>query len=173
MKFIAALTLFVAQIAVHGQGVLLNTGDSYIFDFAALTYVRPAGIFDGGSTLTVRFQNNLLDPGELIRFQCFQSFSPESPFGGFTLPPAVISETLRSFSVRQWGSFWPYPDSPGFLKVTMLSGSVEFQGFSIEQVVGGGFYSDTFVVPEPGVGIMLAVGLGLFCVFRKCGSAVS
>jgi len=117
--------------------------------------VGPSDSQDIG-TLLLNFQNNLLDPGETISLVVSQIPITDPAGAGFSLTPLFSS--ADGFALMQVDPFWP--NLPGYLRVRMQSGTIELSSISIEQIVNGGIYSDTFAVPEPGSSLF-SVELGV------------
>ena len=161
MKKILTIAVLVgASVFAIGQGVTLQQGQSYVFEFTSIRYLRPAEKGNDPGQASAWFAQGTFNSGESAMLEMF----PNSLSG---IPLSVTGDGYDpSDSAQGIGHVWGpdeapfFPDLHGVLRVTMLNGSAELIGFGLSQVVNGGFYSDYPAVPEPAAGIMLAAALG-------------
>ena len=167
MKLLIGIVAFVVQLTVFGQGVLLTTGQSYVFTYDSVSYLRPANTGEGDS-VGISFENDGLDLGESLLLEIFSGGLTNTPFSdqwdGTTvsaLPeaPAILIEAWRTGS-----SSYLSPTLQGAIRVTMLSGTVNLSNFFVSQAVNGNYYSETFAVaaPEPAATMLMLAGVGGF-----------
>jgi hypothetical protein len=185
-SFICTLVFITFQITAFSQGVILSAGQSYVLTFDLINYsgpyIPPSGTFDDpgppstqGNSAWIFFASNELDAGTSVLL--WETFS-----GGLTNSPDTLQIVGASYSVPPeapaiYGQVWnsgptaiPYfPNLQGAFRVTMISGTAELSGFSVSQIVGSSYYTQSFPVPEPSSAALIAIGFGIFLVgrFRK------
>lgn len=174
MKTITLLLLFcISQIAALAQGVMLNAGDSYVFQFSSLDYLRPIAfpneVFQTGSgQVEVSFTPYSVGDGDSFLLEAF----PHS------LSDAPVSRTFSFPENQLWDGiylgfiWWPgpdpfWPDLQGVARITMLTGNAEITSFGVRQIVDGSVYQQVFPVPEPTVPTFGLIGAGAFILFRR------
>jgi len=161
MKRIVTIAVLVgSSLFAIGQGMTLQEGQSYVFEFTSIRYVRPAETGNDCGQASAWFAQGTFNSGESALLEIF----PNSLSG---IPLSITDDGYDpSDSSQGIGRVWGpdeapfFPDLQGVLRVTMLNGSAELIGFGVSQVVNGGFYSGYSVVPEPAAGTMLAAVLG-------------
>ena len=161
-NIVASLVLLASCTGVISQGVLLGPGQSYIFEFTSLPYVRPAQT-DNGS-LTAYFAPGTFGDGESVSMEIFANTLSDTPITS-SYTHSGPANPLESVALRQaWMSSAPpfFPDLQGIARVTMLNGDAQLDGFEVKQVISGGVYSQYFPVPEPSTSALLALGLACF-----------
>ena len=167
MKKILTIAVLVgSSVFAIGQGLTLQQGQSYVFEFTSLRYLCPAEQGNDTGQASAWFAQGTFNSGESALLEMF----PNSLSG---IPLSIIGDGYDpSDSAQGIGYLWGpdeapfFPDLHGVLRVTMLSGSAELSGFGVTQVVNGGFYSGHFAVPEPAAGTMLAAALGWLALFK-------
>ena len=170
-KLIVGSVLVAFSAGAMAQGVLLDQGQSYIFEFKSLTDLRPAVAGDPCQVIAW-FAPGTLDPpgGEKAILEIFPDSLLDSPFSS----TITIDEFSSGRGALIYGGLCggPHPEPPlfpdlqGVLRVTMLSGSAQLTGFEVSQVINGEFYSDYTTVPEPAASTLLAAGLVCLLLFR-------
>lgn len=164
MKMLIVCSILVSLAAVAlGQGILLNEGQSYVFDFSSIPDLGPA-VSGGPGKVIAWFAPGTMGVGENALMEIFPdslSDSPRSTRGVF------IDEfpSGRTGLPYWWSTIGPhaqppfFPDLQGIVRVTMFNGTAQLSGFEIAEVINGEFYSGYFAVPEPPVGTLFAVAL--------------
>ena len=182
-SFICALFLITFQITAVSQGVILTTGQSYVLTFGSISYsgpyIPPSGTFGDpgppstqGNSAGIFFASNALDDGTSVLL--WDIFS-----GGLTNTPHTVQIVGASYSVPPEapvayavafgsgpGSVPYFPNLQGVFRVTMISGTAELLGFSVSQIIGDSYYSQTFPVPEPSSVTLIAIESGIILVVR-------
>lgn len=160
MRDVFVTSVFLASCAgVLSQGVLLGPGQSYIFEFTSLPYVRLAQT-DNGS-LAAYFAAGTFGDGESVLMEIFANTVSDTPVTS-SYTHSGPANPLESVGLAQvWMSSAPpfFPDLQGIARVSMLNGDAQLDGFAVKQVISGGVYSQYFPVPEPSTPVLLAVGL--------------
>ncbi len=148
------------------QGVIVEPGKDYVFEFTSIPYLRPAQ-FKEGSQIVAWFAPGTLSLNESSQLEVFANNLSDVP----TVSYITIDEypSGRAGVVASWGYNSPpfFSDFQGVLRVTMLSGSAELSGFDVSSAINGGFYSGYFAVPEPQIGCLCAEALGGLLFLRK------
>ena len=170
MKLIVGLFFHGLTLLAFGQGMGISSGGSFTFEFSSLAFIRPATAADGGQ-VSVNFIANGLGPGERLLLELFPNTLTDTPLA-FTFD-GVAGGSFPDGSLGGVAIFWSpgtaaeWPDLQGVMRVTMNSGSIQLSSFAVTQVAGGGYYSQTFPVPEPTTSALLAMGLGLLLATRR------
>lgn len=173
LKLITGLFFHALTLLAFGQGVGVGPGGSYSFEFSSLNFIRSANAADGG-LVSVNFVTNGLGPGESLLLELFPNTLTDTPLA-FTFDGAA-GGSLPDGSLGGVAIFWSpgapaeWPDLQGVVRVTMVSGTIQLSGFAVTQVAGGGYYSQTFPVPEPTTAGLVLVGAGLLMARRRKGS---
>ena len=160
----------MTQLVAAAQGVILTNGQSYLFEFTSLSYLRPAEMTDSAS-FTAFFASGTFSDGETVMVDIFPDSPSDTPLSAsYThVCPANPQEGYGiRFLLSSAPPFWP--DLQGVVRVTMLNGDGELNSFAARQIVGGNVYSQFFPVPEPSslsLGICAAALVTLFRAFRK------
>ena len=163
---------FWAGFTVSGltQGILLQAGDSYTYQFASLPFVHfstagsPAATFDIWS-----LQTRPLGPADILRLEMFEDTPAGAPISSQTFTWASNPSDIGLEVPNAWA------DRQGSIRLTMLSGSFRLEFFDLTATVAtrGGFnlYGEEItLVPEPSAVAMLAVGSGLVFGLRHSKS---
>jgi hypothetical protein len=148
------------------QGVSLDQGQSYTFQFTSLQIVEPT-LGQHASEVIAWFDPGTFGWGDSAMLELFPN----------TLNDTPVSTTVAidEFSGRT-GLWYPwanglnppppfFPDLQGVLRVTMLSGNAQLSGFEVTQVIDGQFYYGYFAIPEPTTGALTIATLA--CAFLK------
>ncbi len=165
-KLIASIILAMFNTIAFGQGVLLGPGESYVFDFTSLPYVRPVDSETG--QFTAYFAAGTFSDGESVLLEIFPDTLADAPLSD-TYTHSGPANPLESVAIAfAWMSGSPpyWPDLQGVARVTMMSGDAELLGFGVTQVIDGGVHSQYFPVPEPSSAALIL--LGSACGFGLC-----
>ncbi len=151
--------------AAAAQGLLLNQGDIFTYEFSNLPdrTVRPPGQ-DVASGASVIFSGNYLAPGERLRIELFENSLDEAPFRTLEESPPVM---LASTGVP-YGPCWL--DNQGAIRLTMLSGSVQITELQFTSLQNDIIASATVFVPEPSTLLFSCLGLGALALPFKQSS---
>lgn len=154
MKTLLLIAAILTTGAFTGASqVLLHGGDTYTYQFNTLPFeshvtngvAAPFGFF----SLPI-FPSDL-GPTGMLRMEMFENTTSETPIFSRTLTSSSSLGDTHATAVGAWG------DVQGAIRLTMLSGSLTINIFSLEAVTAAspsGFdvYGDRVipVVPEPG-----------------------
>ena len=148
MKLVAtAIALMCVQLAPFAEGLLLREGQSHVFEFTSLPYVRPATQTDSGF-FSVTFAEGTFIDGKRVRLELYANSLSDTPlsytFSGFSSPAGQITVT------KIWASDSPpfWPELHGLARVTMLSGDADIVRFAVKQIVNGDVYSRSITMPD-------------------------
>ncbi len=163
---LAILPILFLPLSAFSQGVLLNAGDSYVFEFSSLDYYGPPQPTQGGMFFA-NFAANSFMGGESLRIDLFPDLLFDTPSSYTFVMPTDPTETYRATIL--WSSFDPpfWPDLRGMAQITMLTGVAQLDGIGVHQIVNGGLYSQFFPVPEPSVSVLGLVGIGGLVFLRR------
>jgi hypothetical protein len=184
-SFVCALFLITLQMAASGQGIVLTAGQSYVLTFDSISYsgpyIPPSGTLgDPGppsnqsDSAFIFFARNELDDGtsELI-WEIFPGDLTTTPIteqivgASYAVPPE--DPVVHGVALRSGPTAAPFfPNLQGAFRVTMLNGTAEVSGFSVSQIVGDSFYSQSFPAPEPSPATLIGIGLAIHLIGR-CG----
>jgi hypothetical protein len=137
------------QWVASAQGLLLAQGQSFVFEFTSLPFLRPAAQRDTGSFATY-FAPGTFSDGESVLVEVFADTLSDPPRSS-TYTHSGPANPLESIALLfVWSSSDPpfFPDLQGVARVTMLSGDAELQAFAAKQVIDGGVYSQYFPLLE-------------------------
>ena len=162
LALISALALcwnFVAR----AQGVHLTAGDTLSIGFSRFDGCHA---FDGPADtgVTLVFGNDLLGVGDSLRIEMLADTLEDSAF-----KTAVFNPAAQTPSIGLTGPYTGWLDGQGFLRVSMLTGTVDvdYAHFFLDRV---STYCDAVVlVPEPETTTLFAVaaaGAALMRSFR-------
>jgi len=166
MKLITAFLITGFQFGAFAQGEVLKQGQSYIFEFTSLPYMRPATQIDSGS-FNVRFATGTFTDTDSVLLELFPQSLSDTPLSstfsgsGGPLDAVEIGQAWTAFSPPFW------PDLQGIARVTMLTGDAQISILRVQQIVDGGVYSQTFAVPEPSVSILSFYGATIVLLFGR------
>jgi len=164
-------TIMAICITARSQGVILNTGDSYTYEFSSLplqgttTYV-----FLGGHT-AFGLDAASLTPGYAMRFEAFENSDGETPL--FSAIRTVDHQFVGADLAGHW------LDHQGVVRFTMLSGTaklvwLDFDVFMPLPTSGSEVYHLDFVpVPEPSVLAFCAIAAVLFILGQRAGPGLT
>lgn len=158
-RFLALLAVAAIAPCAHSQ-LLLNTGDSYTYEFASLPgpfdFQGPMGV---AGLMYITLSAESLQAGNVLRLEMFED--------SLALPP-IVTSTITGADPNSGGIFVSgdanaWRDRQGAIRISVLSGAAtvnQVQLFSSE--LGGRFgvqyYSQTFApVPEPGTWSLLGL----------------
>jgi hypothetical protein len=169
MKHILIAIIMAAGVSFDGlsQGILLNAGDSYSYQFESLPF---DGYFTFGTPQAYFYL--ALSPSKLgsngaLRFEIFE----DTPAG----PPLFSRTVTASSGMSDMSCTVPnaWADVQGSIRLTMVSGSVSISVFSLQCITaagpsGFGFYGDRiYPVPEPSAFTLLSLGCIAVVVLRQ------
>ena len=169
-KLIVGSILIALNAVALGQGVLLEQGQNYVFEFTSIPYLRPTAAGDH-SQVIAWFEPGTFSANENARLEIFSNSLADSPLSN---SGAYIEEypSGRAGLPYWWVAVGPnasppfFPDLQGILRVTMLDGTARLSGFEVAQIIDGDFYTGYFAVPEPAVGTLFAAALACLVFFR-------
>jgi hypothetical protein len=143
--FLVSTLGFVAE----GQ-IYLTAGNSYVFDFT-IPLVRPAANDPAGAVF------GFTGGAWGAQMDFFADTLADTPFLTETYSHTGASESI-GFGV--YFDTAPWPDRQGAVRVTVLSGGLQLDGFRVHEVVGGSFCTTSWItpVPEPAGTNLMAVG---------------
>jgi len=134
--------------------IILNQGDSYDFTFSTMnnnsgtSFAWPVSVYVG-------YENDLLNDGESIQIELFENTLVDSPWqttvhsqSGFL---SSVNSIIFSNSESNWG------DLSGAVRITMLTGSVEIIGLSIQRNIATDKYIVSASIPEPSTYLLLTI----------------
>lgn len=171
MKLLIGCAILISLNTVAlSQGVHLEAGQSYVFEFSSIPDLGP-GVSHSPSRVAGWFAPGTIGLGENALMEIFPDSLSDSPF---SISGVFIDEypSGRTGLVYSWPSIGPqtqppiFADLQGVVRVTMLSGAADLSGFEVTQVINGEFYSGYFTVPEPAVGTLFSLALAC-CRFFK------
>jgi hypothetical protein len=161
----------IACINVQSQGIVLNAGDTYTYQFSTLLLQGvvaippnppgvPAGMIQGAFAL------GSFQPGSTLLCEMFEDSTAQAPIAsqtliypeGYSPPPGPVF-----WSVGAW------QDLQGAIRFTMVSGSVTISEFTVSATlneIGGLTEYSTTVVPEPKPLPLLCALIGIAFVCR-------
>ena len=156
---VGAALFLVCCLSASGQ-LTLNSGDSYIYQFDSLH-------FDGHVTFGVAapfgafylpVSPSALGPTDSLRFEMFENSPSEGAIFSRTLTSSSQLEDNSATIVNAWG------DVQGAVRLTMLSGTVTINVFTLEAVTGSVadgfdvFGERIYPVPEPSPLVLSSIG---------------
>lgn len=145
---IFTVVLVVALTLVRAAAVHLLQGESVTMNLSGLIQERPnlpgSTCQEIGEVL-VRFQGDLLLPGDSIRIELFENSTAEAPFS--SMDRSGLGQgtgALGTYIYAQW------QDLQGVIRLTMLAGSVNVDSVYVSiQNNGCGHSTNTFDSPTP------------------------
>jgi len=162
MKRLLLVLVFSTGIPFHSycSGLLLNSGDSFTFEFTNLDFLGPSS-FEPRTQVGLRLFG--LGGSNILRFDAFENFTSELPVLSTNL--TVVGDISPVFT---FGPAWQ--DLQGTYRVTMFSGAALFSSFFVTIITtDGDIYNlkDT-PVPEPSpLSLIGAIGLPAILIFRR------
>jgi len=169
MKKLVFLLASMASSAVAlGQGVLLEGGQNFVFEFDTIPQVQehsPSQViawFSPSSQVASAsleiFANSLADSPLIVPTGAPQIVEfPSSRIG--------ISYSWRDFGLNAEPPF--FPDLQGVLRVSLQGGTAQLLGFDVSQNINGVFYYGYFPVPEPSCSALVLTATACLYLRRK------
>jgi len=157
----AALFLLLSQL--QSQALTLTAAQSFEYAFNGLPLVEP-GSFHGQAGVQVRFANNLLDLGDVVRLEMLETSAGSSiPFfsNDFDTPTNHFGASV--VVPVSW------QDLQGAILISVLSGSVSLDAIDIQVFRQDGRYFQTAQfseVPIPPTLLLMMAGLLSFASLR-------
>jgi hypothetical protein len=115
---------------------------------SGISFAWPVSVYVG-------YENNLLNDGESIQIELFENTLVDSPWqttvhsqSGFL---SSVNSIIFSNSESNWG------DLSGAVRITMLTGSVEIIGLSIQRNIATDKYIVSASIPEPSTYLLLII----------------
>lgn len=164
MKTTAALLLLSLCLNSFAQGVLLGPGDTYSYSFSNLNYGGELGGGKPQASFSAHFTGDLLDPGESVRLEMFESSLSDSPVASLDVTALTTARSRADLFVGT--NPLPWLDFQGAVRFTMLSGSVGLASVGVNTMIGTSSYGVLTAVPEPGSLALLCLGLAAGAVWR-------
>jgi len=163
-----ALTLVLSPSLVEA-GLTLSGGQSFEYEFSSIFSTTPFSddpfVFAGFSV-----SGDILTDGEALIFAVFEDSTDQVPIRSGTFEGV---STVPSGGGLGGGGFLtsvalaPWQDLQGIFKVEVTSGTIELSSFNAATVIGGDYYEQTYVIPEPNSVSLLLLGTGIFYLRRK------
>jgi hypothetical protein len=158
-------------VRVIAQGVLLNAGDSYVFEFSSLSYARPTlpneALITGSGQVDVSFTPYSVGDGDGFLLEAFADNLSDTPKSRvFTYPENQLPDGVYVGFIWWPGGELFWPDLQGVARITMLSGSAEITAFGVRQIVEDSVYQQIYPVPEPSALALFAVGAIFILLFQ-------
>jgi hypothetical protein len=147
VAFLCCLTSAQAELTITtSQGVLLNAGDSFIFEFTSLDYIGPSGPGDS-SLFFARFTAGTFGGDDSVLIELFPDSLAEVPLVFTFFGEEAPRRTNLIYRATVFGPSAPFwEDLQGIVRVTMLTGEAEFDGIGIHQLVDSGVYRHFFPI---------------------------
>lgn len=163
MKNILLIIGFWAGFTVSGvtQGILLQAGDSYTYQFASLPFDHFSTVGSPAATFYILpFQTRPLGTTDILRIEMFENTPAGAPISSQTFTSASNPNDIGLVVPNAWG------DRQGSIRLTMLSGSFRLDSFALAATVatrgGVNLYGEEITLaPEPSAVAMLTIGSGL------------
>ena len=154
--------LLVSALHTAGQGVIVRPGESFAFGFQGMDNCQTlTERYPPNGIVSVRFGSDILAPGESLRLEMFENSLTQAPIASQTYSSLTPVTTIRL------SRFFAWSDLQGFIRVTMIDGTVEVSDGRFSVYPDEFTFCETFVaVPEPSLVGLLAIGaLGTAIVF--------
>jgi len=173
-RFVVGLLGILASSVVFGQGIQLDQGQSYTFEFNSVPLVPTPTSEPVRSHVIAWFEPTTYQYTHVALLEAFADSLADTPL---TNSIGFDDYTGRWGVEYAWRIVGPNPDSPyfpdlqGVLRVTMLDGSAQLSGFEVAQYIDGNYYVGYFPIPEPNVSSLFApILVSLFFVKKKSRS---
>jgi len=156
------LLLLVSVVESSAQVLHLSAGQNFESEFQNLPFsgfLFPNQSNEGSVFLTLSMDDGL-SAGESLRLQIFENSFSEPPVLTKLLNGPVTDMTIGGSQPDAW------QDLQGAFRLTMVSGSVEFTGISVNAVKETLVYSTVVPVPEPSALVLLALAAPLLLLIR-------
>ena len=162
-KLLFCFSCILPGAVALGQGVLLQGGQNYTFEFDTIPHVPQ----QAPSQVIAWFTPDSQVTGALL--EIFPNSLSDNPVSA---PTNVFIQEFPSYRIGI-AYFWPdlgpnaqppfFSDLQGVLRVTMHRGTAQLSGFEVSQTISGESYSGYFAVPEPAAATLVTTALG--CLF--------
>ena len=164
---ITGITFLALCLTANSQGIVLNTGDSYTYEFQNMSYWGTTPYVFLGAQAVFSLDPSTLSPGYEMQFEVFESRvteiplssdvrSASDPFVGFDLPGAML-------------------DLQGVVRFAMLAGSGTLDSFDLSVFVplqtGGSavYFQEVYPTPEPSGTTLLMIVAASIALLRRMG----
>lgn len=150
------IALLAFSLAAKGQGIILNAGDSYTYEFSNLPDYNTTQYVFLGAQAAFSLDPSSLSPGYQMRFEVFENSVSDTP----------LFSSICSASNQFVGADLPGDmlDLQGVVRFTMLAGSARVAWFDLAvfkplQTGGSDVYFQQVVpTPEPSVIALVTIG---------------
>ena len=169
-RFVASLLAAATCNVVMGQGMQLDQGQSYTFEFTSIPFVPPPSSDPIRSRVIAWFDPGTFQNNEEALFEIFANNLSDTPR---TTSITFVEYPDRFGMIYSWSVLGPnaqppfFPDLQGVLRVTMVSGSAQLSGFEVAQYINGDYYLGYFPIPEPGIPGLFVPALLSLIYFRR------
>jgi len=142
---------FLLTTSAFGQGILLNAGDSYTYQFDSLPFEGFSIYGTPRAFFSLPIFPSDLGPSGSLRFEMFEDTPGGVPIFSRTLTTASSILDTSGTVPNAWA------DVQGSIRLTMLSGSITVNVFSLQAMVpadasGFNIYGGrVYLVPEPAI----------------------
>jgi hypothetical protein len=157
-SLLACFMLLGFCASLPGQAVVLNSGDSFVFQFTTLPLIQ----------ITTTYQPAFVDipyiggTNDSFRVEFFENSVAQSPFysninqGQPGVSPNNDSQYIFNDPMHPW------TDLQGVIRFTGLTGSVLLNQLTIQVYDSPNLYRETLPVQEPATSTLLLFGLAIF-----------
>ena len=172
-KFIPAILLLLWICLPVCSQLLLNTGDTWNYQFSSLPKTGSISVFVTNPVASVTFHidSSTFQSGDKLRYEMFENSAFETPI----CSNLMVSAPPFTLTCRADGG---WQDVQGAIRLTMVSGSLSVTGVTLYLIRAGpslssyDVYSSTFIPqPEPPVALSSTVRDGKLIVSWPQGSA--
>src|SRR5215467_15609542 len=117
------LVLFMSCLAAHAEGLLLQPGDTFVYTFDSLPFVRTTNTPPYSRCALVFPFPDGLAPGESFRLELFEDNVVGAPFLSYVFTNAgtvgeITGGALETHPIAHW------LDLQGSIRVSMLTGAM-------------------------------------------------
>ena len=154
--------LCTAAWSAQGQGLVLNAGDTYTFEFSTLPFQQVATYYIGTASAEADLYWTAvpLADGTQLQVAMFENSPSESPINVHTWTSASGLSGNMDLHPPMFQNVWQ--DLQGAFSLTVLSGSASindvdlFSYIPIDSTHANLYHQQITLVPEPTSGVMLA-----------------